>query len=501
MKAALALSRTRVISNTDSRLFGSFVEQAGRGVYGGLYEPGHPCADEQGFRTDVLRLVRELGASPIRYPGGNFVSGYHWEDGIGDRKARPRRLELAWKSLETNEIGIDEFMEWTRRAGVQPMLAVNLGTCGIEDACHLLEYCNFPGGTQYSDRRIANGSSQPYDVKLWCLGNEMDGPWQIGTKTAEEYGRLACETAKLMKTIDPSIELVACGSSALGMPTFGQWEQTVLRHTYEYVDYISLHAYFDNTADDIRQYLAKSQEMEDFIKGVAAICDAVKAEKHSPKTIQLAFDEWNIWYHSREQDQAVAPWSIAPPILEDVYNFEDALLAGCLLITLLHNADRVKIACLAQLVNVIAPIMTETGGRAWAQTIYYPFLHASRYGRGTVLDAPVQSPGYDAGNGRQVPYVAAASVVSDSKGELTVFAVNRSPEEEALLTIEMQQMEGYTLAEHILMAGYDKKAANTAEAPDTVVPRTAVCPPVLQGTATLALPPLSWNVIRFIREK
>ena len=380
LSASLTLTRARTIGAVDPRLYGSFIEHLGRAVYGGIYEPGHPSADAYGFRQDVLNLIRELNVSMVRYPGGNFVSGYTWEDGIGPLEKRPRRLELAWKSVEPNLFGTDEFMHWCKLAGLAPMMAVNLGTRGIEAAGALVEYCNHPSGTAWSDLRIANGSKDPHNVKVWCLGNEMDGPWQIGHKTAEEYGRLACETAKVMKWTDPSIELVACGSSGRGMATFPAWESTVLEHTYEHVEYISLHTYYGNRTGDTPTFLARSLDMDRFIETVAATCDHVQAHKRSKKRLYLSFDEWNVWYHSNTADKAMEPWQVAPPLLEDVYNFEDALVVGCMLISLLKHADRVKMACLAQLVNVIAPIMTDNNGPAWCQTIYYPFQQAACFG-------------------------------------------------------------------------------------------------------------------------
>lgn len=498
MKAKLGLRRGAAIGKIDPRLYGSFIEHLGRAVYGGIYEPGHPQADEMGFRQDVLSLVRELGVPIVRYPGGNFVSGYRWEDGIGDKSKRPRRLELAWRTIETNEVGVDEFQEWAKRAGAEVMMAVNLGTRGPEEARQLLEYCNFPGGTYYSDLRRQNGFPDPFDIKVWCLGNEMDGPWQICAKTAEEYGRVAQETAKLMKLIDPTVQLVACGSSNYDMPTFGTWERTVLEHTYEVVDFLSLHCYFGNEADDLTDYLAKSLDMDAFIRGVVSICDAVKAQKHSEKTMYLSFDEWNVWFHSKAADERLKPWTVAPPQLEDIYTFEDALLVGCLLITLLKHADRVKIACLAQLVNVIAPIMTQNGGPAWAQTIFYPFLHASRYGRGEALVPFLECDTYDSSHHMAVPFVECVATVEDQKGELTVFAVNRSPQEKVQLEIDLQDFEGWRLAEHLILINEDIKASNTAQNPDRVQPSRGETR-IQDQKAVAELEKLSWNVIRFVR--
>ena len=373
-KASLILDRNYVVGQVDRRLFGSFIEHLGRAVYGGIYEPGHPEADEQGFRRDVLSLVKRLNVPVVRYPGGNFVSGFRWEDSVGPREMRPKRLDLAWMTTETNEVGIHEFADWAKKADTEIMYAVNLGTRGPDDARNVVEYLNHPSGSLYSDMRIKNGRRYPFGVKLFCLGNEMDGPWQMGAKTAEEYARTACEAAKLMKWVDPSIELVACGSSSSRMPTFGDWEYRVLSECYDHVDYVSLHRYYGNPDGNTEDFLASTMDLDEFIKTVVSICDAVKGKKHAKKRVNLSFDEWNVWYHSHKQDKELKKrdkWGRALPLLEDVYNFEDALLVGLMLITFLRNADRVKIACMAQLVNVIAPIMTRNGGGAWAQTIFY----------------------------------------------------------------------------------------------------------------------------------
>ena len=369
MKAKITANKKFIIGHIDRRIYGSFIEHLGRAVYGGIYEPSHPLADDMGFRKDVLALVKKLNVPIVRYPGGNFVSGYNWEDGIGDRAKRPRRMELAWQATETNEVGIDEFQEWARRAGSEVMMAVNLGTRGADEARNCVEYCNAATDTYYANLRRANGFEEPFGFKVWCLGNEMDASWQIGHKTADEYGRLAAETAKVMKWVDPSIELSVCGSSGAWMKTFGQWELTVLDHAYDYVDYISLHTYYGNY-EGTPKFLSLSEDMDEFIKGTAAICDAVKAKKKSQKSIHLSFDEWNVWLIGDDHSQKLQNFAVAPPRLEQVYTFEDALVVGCMLMTLQNNCDRVKMACLAQLVNVIAPIMTENGGASWVQTIF-----------------------------------------------------------------------------------------------------------------------------------
>ncbi len=491
----LAVDRLFKIAEVDPRIFGSFIEHLGRAVYEGIYEPGHKKADKSGFRTDVAELVKELGVPLVRYPGGNFVSGYNWEDGVGPVEKRPRRLDLAWKSIEPNLVGVNEFARWAQLVGAQVNMTVNLGTRGPDEARALVEYCNHSGGSQWSDLRISHGERNPHGFRTWCLGNEMDGPWQISHKTAEEYGRVACEAAKVMKWVDSDIELVACGSSHSHMPTFPMWETTVLDHVYDHVDYISLHSYYTNYENDIDNFLAKSLDMDAYIRTVVAACDVAQAKHRGKKKINLSFDEWNVWFHSREADTKIAPWNEAPHLLEDIYTFEDALLVGCLLITLLRHSDRVKIACLAQLVNVIAPIMTEKGGAAWRQTIYYPFLHASRYGRGTALEVVVSSPRYDSKEFTDVPFVEATAVHNEPAKELTILAVNRDKTGDMNIEADLRSFENYRLVEHIVLENNDLKAVNTKDK-ESVSPH-AVTGDKLDGGRLLArLPKLSWNVIR-----
>lgn len=500
MKSArISVCRDFAVGSVDPRLFGSFIEHLGRAVYGGIYEPEHPEADEQGFRRDVLDLVKNLNVPLVRYPGGNFVSGYRWEDGVGPRENRPRRAELAWRTIEPNWIGTNEFVDWAAKAGAEVMMAVNLGSRGMEEARSLVEYCNFPGGTHWSDLRQSHGWVKPHGIKLWCLGNEMDGPWQIGHKTADEYGRQACETAKAMKWADPSIELVVCGSSNKNMPTFASWEATVLEHTSEQVDYISLHAYYSNADNDIADFLARSLDMDAYIHAVAAACDYIQAKKKSRRQIHLSFDEWNVWYHSHGQDKKIAPWSIAPPQVEDVYTFADALLVGSLLITLLRHADRVKIACLAQLVNVIAPIMTVNGGTAWRQTIYYPFQHASSWGRGTVLQTLIDVPRYDSRHFTDVPGLDAVFVQSETGENMTLFAVNKELQDDMIMTASLNGLGNWRVMEHLVMANNQLDAVNSLDDPNRVAPRRISQAEADGDTLTARLPRLSWNVIRLAK--
>ena len=502
-KAKMIVDKAFKVGDVDKRIYGSFIEHLGRAVYTGIYQPEHETADENGFRKDVLKLVKDIDVPIVRYPGGNYVSNFFWEDSVGPIEQRAKRLDLAWRTLEPNTFGLDEFAKWSEKAGSDIMMAVNLGTRGIADACNLLEYCNHQGGSKYSDMRIKHGRKDPYNIKLWCLGNEMDGPWQVGHKTMDEYGRLSEETAKAMKLIAPSIELVSCGSSSLDMPTFPKWEATTLEYNYDYVDYISMHQYYGNAANNSNDYLAKSDDMDKFIKSVISTCDYVKAIKRSNKKINLSFDEWNVWFHSKEQENDITtnhPWQIAPPLLEDHYNFEDALMVGLMLITLLKNADRVKIACLAQLVNVIAPIMTEKDGNAWRQTIYYPYLHASKYGRGTVLQPILENQQHLTSDHGMIDDIVSVTVYNEETEELTVFAVNRNLDEDLELDLDIRSFEDYKINEHIVMTNNDLKAVNTPDK-ENVYPVYAEKEAVINGKSNIILKKASWNVIRFNKNK
>lgn len=497
-KAKMTLVSEFKNAKIDERIYGSFIEHLGRAVYGGIYEPGHPYADEDGFRTDVIEEIKKLNVPIVRYPGGNFVSGYNWEDGVGPVELRPKKLELAWGVTEPNLFGTNEFAKWCKKADTQCMMAVNLGLRGPDEARNLVEYCNHEKGSYWSDLRRSHGYEAPHNIKTWCLGNEMDGPWQIGHKTAVEYGRTALEASKVMKWTDPSIETIMCGSSNMGMSTFGEWEATTLDIAYDAVDYVSLHIYFDNRPNDTASFLAKSMVMDDFIKTVVCICDYIKGKKHSKKQINLSFDEWNVWYHSN--GAPVERWCTAPHQLEDIYNFEDALLIALLLMTLLKHADRVKIACIAQLVNVIAPIMTENGGKVWEQTIFYPFMHLSNYGRGYTLYTEIDSPKHDTKEFTDVPDVESLATLSEDGENLTVFAVNRNLDEDVELCVSLLDFDGFEVIDAIEMSGYDVKAENGITS----------CPvkpfkkenPVIDGKImSVPLKPLSWNVIKLRKTK
>lgn len=507
-KARLVVDDEFEVAPVNDRLFGSFVEHLGRCVYTGLYEPGHPTADEDGFRRDVLDLVRELGATTIRYPGGNFVSGYRWEDGVGPKENRPRRLDLAWHSTETNEFGLHEMSNWLQKAGGNELMeAINLGTRGLEEALDLLEYANVPSGTALSERRRANGADNPFNIRMWCLGNEMDGPWQTGHRSAEDYGTIAAKTAAAMRMIDPDLELVVCGSSSHVMDTFGRWEETVLEKTFENVDFISCHAYYhpefqaDGTRD-MKSFLASGVDMDGFIKDVAAAIDATKARLKSHHDVYISFDEWNVWYLNEEPSknpEGIGNWPVAPRLLEDLYSAADAVVFGDLMITLLKNADRVHAASLAQLVNVIAPIMTEPNGPAWRQTTFYPFSVTARLAKGgTVLEPKLSSGTYETAKYGEVPTVNSVAV-RGKDGSVSVFVVNRSMETEQ--DFEIKLPEGFVASDVAAQTLHDDDlfAKNTLDDQDRVTLHenaTAVLDSET-GIARVTLPPVSWTALHF----
>ena len=498
-EAHLTLDPHFTVGVVNRRLFGSFVEHLGRCVYDGIYEPGHVTADADGFREDVLELVRELGVSTIRYPGGNFVSGFRWEDAIGPKADRPARLDLAWHSTESNEVGIDEFAGWLGKTGSELMYAVNLGTRGVQEALDVLEYANVRSGTKLSDARVANGATEPYGIKMWCLGNEMDGPWQLGHRSADDYGKIASQTAKAMRQLDPSIELVACGSSSAQMPTFGAWEHTVLKHTYDDVDFISCHAYYEETDGDAASFLASSVNMDHFIESVIATADAVGAELKSAKKINISFDEWNVWYISRyhniDKITDLENWPTAPRLLEDSYSVLDAVVVGNLLISLLKHADRVTSASLAQLVNVIAPIMTEPGGATWRQTTFFPFAVTSRLAVGSALEVKLESDSYASAQYGEVSTVDAVATHDADTGRTAIFLVNRSLDAATTVTIDVSHLGDVAVVEASTLADDDIYAANTLDNQERVALQPNESATISDGTLTIQLPAVSWTAI------
>lgn len=493
--ASCLIDKNHTIADIPDELFGSFIEHLGRAVYTGVYEPKHPTADARGFRRDVIELVKDLGVPLVRYPGGNFVSGYNWTDGIGPVKSRPKRLDLAWHSIETNEFGIDEFADWAHEANTEIMAAVNLGTGTPQDAGYMVEYCNHPNGTHWSDLRVQNGHNDPHNIKTWCLGNEMDGHWQICQLSSTDYAKKAREAAKIMKWVDPSIKLVACGSSSSGMPSFPDWDRVVLEYLYDHIDFLSLHSYYEKetTTED---FLASFTNMDYLIRTVGGVIDFVKAKTRSKKDVMLSFDEWNIWYQKKQSEH---PWECAPSILEENYSLLDSLVMGGLLCTLLNNSDRVKMASLAQLVNVIAPITTKPGGGILKQSTYFPFQQVSRYGRGKALKTLLSSPIIETKSWGEAPLLQMAATMDEESESITLFVLNTDMNDSIDLSLDMRSFKNLKLTEHLIMHGDDLNATNTFENPEAVVPYSLSTDMHKNegGVFSLILPSLSWNTFRF----
>jgi alpha-N-arabinofuranosidase len=497
--ATATLQPSHTIGLVRPQLFGAFVEHMGRGVYGGIYERGHPAADADGFRTDVLELVSELGVTQVRYPGGNFVSGYRWEDGVGPREQRPTRLDLAWHSRETNAFGLGEFVRWTRAARVAPMLTLNLGTRGLQEALDLLEYANHPAGTELSDRRVRHGDTEPYAIRTWCLGNELDGPWQLGHKAAAEYARLAAETARGMRQFDPSLRLVVAGSSASTMPTFGSWERTVLESCWELVDEISVHAYFEE-GDDLGSFLASGVAMDAQLDAVAGIADDVVAAAGGSKRIGLAVDEWNVWYMRRHQETFhPGSWPVAPVLCEDAYSVADAVVVGGLLISLLRHADTVSSACLAQLVNTIAPIKTAADGSAWREATFHPFAITARHARGTAVRLEFEAPAMATADHGDVPVVDGVATMTDD-GTISLFLLNRHPREALELSVRLDAERPVEVRQAQQISDPDPHAANDASRPHRVRPVPVSVRQRGERALQVDLPPVCWAHIQLRAE-
>jgi len=503
--ARVAIRRSRDRAEFDRRLLGSFLEHLGRAIYTGVYEPGSPLADGAGFRTDVVREIKELGVPIVRYPGGNFVSGYNWLDGVGPKSQRPIVLDRAWNSTETNQFGTNEFIEWCRLVGAEPLLGLNFGTGSAEMAVAYVEYCNLERGTKWSNLRRAHGYERPHNVRHWCLGNEMDGPWQIGQLQAREYGRKARDVAKQMRVITPDLQLIACGSSATSMPTYLTWDREVLEECYDQVDGLSLHAYYGNTpaltGSSAARYLAVNLDMDRHIHEIAAVCDYVQGLRKSSKRLWLSFDEWNVWYRARDRQATDGRRATAPKLLEEVYNLEDALLVGGLLNTLLRNSDRVHVACLAQLVNVIAPLVTHPHG-VLRQSTYYPYAWALRYARGRVLDLRVESETYpitaaglqaDFARHADVPFIDVVATLDEANGQACVLMLNRDIDAEREVVLQWEDVTPARVIACETITGPDLKAFNTIEQSGRVIPQRLE-PPGPASRMTFKLPARSYTV-------
>jgi len=489
--AHVYLDTNRTIGDISPLLFGGFAEHMGRCIYQGIYEPGSPLADERGYRKDVLAALKELNFSIIRYPGGNFLSGYHWLDGVGPKDRRPRRRELAWQSIETNQFGLNEFIDYSRVLGTQPMLGTNFGTGTIEEAASLVEYCNAPTGSYYADLRAEHGYPRPHGVQYWCLGNEMDGPWQIGHLEAEAYALKAREAAKMMRWHDPTLKLTLCGSSGMGMSTFPEWDRQALEICWEQVDYLSLHTYVGNRDNDTGSYLAVAVELAQQVDVLAATLCYVKSRLRSKRDVYLSWDEWNVWYKAQETRGG---WTEAPHLIEELYNLEDALVVAQWMNLFLRRSNVLKMACLAQVVNVIAPILTSSTGLV-KQTTFYPFKLFSQYARGIALDALVQSPFYHTHKYGAVPLLDASASWNAATGEGAVFLVNRSQQDTLPVEIHWQQSAPRQLGPTYQLFGPDPKAVNTFDHPNLIQPVNKPGGALGNNASRLLLPPLSFTVV------
>jgi alpha-N-arabinofuranosidase len=497
--ARIFLNSRRTIAALDRNIFGSFLEHLGRAIYEGIYDPRSKLSDENGFRRDVMDEIRKLGVPIIRYPGGNFVSGYNWLDGVGPKQDRPRVLDKAWNAINTNQFGTNEYMAWCKAVGTLPLMGLNLGTGTAEEAAALVEYCNVESGTKWSDLRRKHGYAQPYNVKHWCLGNEMDGRWQIGQLTAVEYGRKAQDAARQMRYVDRSLSLIACGSSGPGMSTYLEWDRQVLELCYDYVDGLSLHRYFENTpaetGGDSRKFVAMNLAMDRQIAEGIAVCDLVRGRLRSAKKLWLSFDEWNVWYRARSGDAVDGRRQEAPHLLEEIYNLEDALLVGGLVITLLRNADRVRIGCLAQLVNVIAPIMTNANG-LFRQTIYHPYNWALQYARGRVLNVLIESPTYAVPAMDAVGYIDAAATINPEDGKTALFILNRDLSNARQVEVVWEDAPRTRVAASQVLTGNDLKAVNGFDA-ERVKPQPFDKPSTTNGRTRFEVPARSYTVIQW----
>jgi alpha-N-arabinofuranosidase len=503
--ARAVINRARIRADLDRHILGSFVEHLGRCVYGGVYDPGSKLADANGFRKDVIAEVKDLGVPLIRYPGGNFISGYHWLDSVGPKKDRPTVLDRAWNSIETNQFGTNEFMDWCKLVGAEPLMGFNFGTEPAEMAAALVEYCSIEKGTKWSELRRQHGYEKPHNVKYWCMGNEMDGWWQIGHMTARDYGRKAADTARQIRVIDPNAKLIACGSSTPELPTYLEWDREVLEECYDVVDGISLHRYFGNTpptsGNSSARFLAMNLDMERQIHEIAAVCDYVQGLKKTQKQLWLSFDEWNVWYRARSGDAVDGHRTFAPHLLEEVYNLEDALLVGGFLNSLMRQSDRVKVACLAQLVNVIAPLVTNEAG-VLRQTTYYPYSWALKHARGQVLDLSVTSETYpikpdglqaDLAWSGDVPFIDVTATSDPQNNQICVFMLNRDLESERDLVLDWRDATPSRVLACETLTGPDLKAVNTFAQPTKVAPRP-LDPPKVGATMSFKLPARSYTV-------
>jgi alpha-N-arabinofuranosidase len=482
----IKINTTRTRGEIDRKIFGNFIEHLGRCIDGGIFEEGSPLSDKEGFRKDVMTAVRGLNVPMLRWPGGNFSSNYDWMDGIGPRDQRPRRLEMAWGTVETNRFGTHEFMDYVARVGTEPYICVNLGTGTWVEAQRWVEYVNSSQDTAVTRMRKKNGRQKPWNVTYWGLGNEMDGPWQMGHRTAEDYGKYALEAAKLMRLTDPSIKLIAAGASNFrpGADWIG-WNKTVIDWLKDYADYISMHLYVGNPDNNYPEFLASSLDMDQRIETLAADIAKAMAGRTDGRKMHIAFDEYNVWYRARGNSQR------GRQILEEHYNLEDALVIATMLNSLVNHADVVKIANMAQLVNVIAPIFTNDKG-LFLQTIYYPLQLFAGNVKGNSLALAVDAPTYKSSKFDSVPYVdASASVNGDT---LVLNVVNRHRDQPMTVALDLEDKRFTGAVSVAEVNGPDIKSEN--DFGKTLVQTTIRSIAASGNTFNHDLPPHSFTQVR-----
>jgi alpha-L-arabinofuranosidase len=452
LKARLKIDTERVISDIDPKIYGNFLEHLGRCVDGGVFDEKSALSDSNGYRKDVLDAAKKMNVTLLRWPGGNFSSNYHWMDGIGPRDKRPPRLEMAWGTVESNRFGTHEFMKYCEMLGTEPYFCANFGTGTWDEAQQWVEYCNSKEDTAMTRLRKQNGRAEPWKVKYWGLGNEMDGPWQMGHRSAEDYGKFALEGAKLMKLTDPTIKLIAAGSSNFnGDADWTGWNRTVLQYLRRHADYLSLHTYVGNRDNDFGDFMASSLLLDERTKIAEGVIRAALSEEPASRKIYIAWDEWNVWYRARGEKER------GRRILEEHYNLEDALVVATFLNSFLNHSHIVKIANMAQMVNVIAPIFTNDQG-LFLQTIYYPLQMFAVHSKGKALELFGECPSYKTKRFDEVPYLDASAAYDN--GSLVINVVNRHSSQSIETEIEAQDKQFSGTVEVSEVNGPDIKAEN-----------------------------------------